>query len=201
MKIVIIGGTGTIGSHVYKAFADEHDVILANRRSHDFSVDLSKKESIEALFKKTGQIDAVICIAGEAKWAPFDELSESDFYIGIKSKMMGQVHLVKIAKAYIPPSGSITLTTGILGERPVPMTTSAALVNGAIHSFVLAFKQDFPQGPRVNVVAPGLVVDAYEKYKDYFPGHVPVPMEKVVEGYKKSVLGSDHGELIRIYEP
>ncbi len=201
MKVVIIGGTGTIGSQVYKTFVDDHDVILANRRSKEFPVDISKKESIESLFKKIGKVDAVICIAGEAKWAPFDELSEADFYIGIKSKMMGQVNLVKIAKEYVHPSGSITLTTGILGERPVPMTTSAALVNGAIHSFVLAFKQDYPEGPRLNVVAPGLVEDAYEKYKDYFPGHVPVSMDKVAEGYKKSVSGTDHGLLIRIYEP
>ena len=81
------------------------------------------------------------------------------------------------------------------------MTTSAALVNGAIQSFVLAFKQDYPDGPRLNVVAPGLVEDAYEKYRDYFPGHVPVSMDKVAEGYKKSVSGTDHGLLIRIYEP
>ncbi|MBT8235085.1 MAG: short chain dehydrogenase [Bacteroidia bacterium] len=201
MKIVLIGGSGTIGSHVYRAFSKDHEVILANRRSPDFPVDIAKKESIEALFKKTGQVDAVICIAGEAKWADFDDLNESDFYIGIKSKMMGQVNLVKIAKEFLNPSGSITLTTGILGERPVPKTTSAALVNGAIHSFVLAFKQDYPEGPRVNVVAPGLVEDSYEKYKDYFPGHIPVPMVKVVEGYKRSVLSSARGELIRIYEP
>jgi NAD(P)-dependent dehydrogenase (short-subunit alcohol dehydrogenase family) len=201
MKIVLIGGSGTIGSHVYRAFAKDHDVILASRRSTDYPVDIADSESVQSLFEKTGPVDAVICIAGEAKWAAFDDLSESDFYIGIKSKMMGQVKLVKIARAYLRPTGSITLTTGILGERPVPMTTSAALVNGAIHSFILAFKQDFPQGPRVNVVAPGLVEDSYEKYKDYFPGHSPVSMDKVVEGYKASVMGSHHGELIRIYEP
>ena len=201
MKLVIIGGSGTIGSHVYKAFVNEHKVVLASRSSKTFPVDISQMDSIRALFRSTGNVDAVICIAGEAKWAAFDELSESDFYIGIKSKLMGQVNLVKVAKEYLNPGGSITLTSGILGEFPVPMTTSAALVNGALHSFVKAFKQDFPQGPRLNVVAPGLVEDAYEKYKDYFPGHFPVPMDRVVEGYKQSVLGSDHGALIRIYEP
>ncbi|NND15990.1 MAG: short chain dehydrogenase [Eudoraea sp.] len=201
MKLVIIGGSGTIGSHVYKFFAKDHEVVLASRRSTSFPVDIAQSESIRSLFEKVGKVDAVICIAGEAKWASFDDLTETDFYIGIKSKMMGQVNLVKIAREYMNPEGSITLTTGILGERPVPMTTSAALVNGAIHSFVLAFKLDFPLGPRVNVVAPGLVEDAYEKYKDYFPGHVPVPMDKVVEAYNQSVLGSQHGELIRIYEP
>jgi len=201
MKILVVGGAGTIGKRVVAHFKKEHEVIIAGRQGGDFTFDMSDSDSIRALFEQCGKIDALIVVAGEAKWAPFDSLSEEDFYIGIKNKMMGQVNLVKIAKEYVHPSGSITLTTGILGERPVPMTTSAALVNGAIHSFVLAFKQDYPKGPRVNVVAPGLVEDAYEKYKDYFPGHLPVPMEKVVEGYKKSVLGTDHGTLIRVYEP
>jgi hypothetical protein len=33
-----------------------------------------------------GSVDAMVCIAGEAKWAPFDAMSEGDFYIGLKSK-------------------------------------------------------------------------------------------------------------------
>ena len=199
MKILIIGGAGTIGKRVVAHFENDHEVITAGRQSGKETVDMSDAGSVRRLFEKTGEVDAVIVIAGEAKWAAFDSLSEDDFYIGIRNKLMGQVHVVRIGKDFIKPGGSITLTTGILGERPVPMTTSAALVNGALHSFVLAFKEDFPEGPRLNVVAPGLVEDAYEKYKDYFPGHKPVSMEDVNRAYASSVLGSKHGELIRVY--
>lgn len=199
MKILIIGGAGTIGKNVVSFFEADHEVITAGRRSGTLQVDIADSGSVRALFEQTGPVDAVIVIAGEAKWAPFESLSEADFYIGIRNKLMGQVNVVRHGKPYINKGGSITLTTGILGERPVPMTTSAALVNGAIHSFVLAYKQDFPDGPRLNVVAPGLVEDAYEKYKSYFPGHTPVAMDEVAKAYAKSVLGSLHGELIRVY--
>jgi len=199
MKILIIGGAGTIGNKVVAHFEQEHEVLVAGRQSGSLQADMADAVSVKGLFEQTGMVDAVIVIAGEAKWAPFDTLSEEDFYIGIRNKMMGQVNVVRIGKAFINEGGSITLTTGILGERPVPMTTSAALVNGAIHSFVLAFKEDFPEGPRLNVVAPGLVEDAYEKYKDFFPGHTPVSMNDVTEAYVKSVMGSGHGELIRVY--
>jgi len=199
MKILIIGGAGTIGNKVVAHFEQEHEVLVAGRQSRSLQADMADAVSVKGLFEQTGMVDAVIVIAGEAKWAPFDTLSEEDFYIGIRNKMMGQVNVVRIGKAFINEGGSITLTTGILGERPVPMTTSAALVNGAIHSFVLAFKEDFPEGPRLNVVAPGLVEDAYEKYKDFFPGHTPVSMNDVTEAYVKSVMGSGHGELIRVY--
>lgn len=80
------------------------------------------------------------------------------------------------------------------------MTTSAAMVNGAIHSFVKAASLEVENGIRINAVSAGLVEDAVEKYQDYFPGHSPVPMEKVVNGYLKSIEGKINGHIIRIVE-
>ena len=199
MKILIVGGNGTIGNKVSTYFAKNHEVLIAGRNSGDVTVDISNSESIKAMFEKTGTVDAIICVAGEAKWKPFDELSEEDYYIGFKSKLMGQVNLVRIGQHYLTKSGSITLTTGILADDPVPMTTSAAMVNGAIHSFVKAVILELEGNIRVNVVSSGLVEDAVEKYDTYFPGHNPIPMQKVINGYRKSVDGKQTGEIIRIY--
>ena len=95
--------------------------------------------------------------------------------------------------------GSITLTTGILADEPVPMPTSAAMVNGAIHSFVKAVILELEGRIRVNVVSSGLVEDAVEKYDAYFLGHNPITMPKVINAYRKSVDGKQTGEIIRIY--
>lgn len=46
----------------------------------------------------------------------------------------------------------------------------------------------------------GLVEDAIEKYETYFPGHNPIPMKKVINGYVKSVEGKGTGEIIRMYD-
>lgn len=199
MKILIIGGNGTIGKKVTQHFSEKNEVIIAGRNSGDVLVDIADSNSIEKMFEQSGIFDAIICIAGEAKWADFKELSEEDYYIGLKSKLMGQVNLVRIGQNYLTPNGSITLTTGILAEDPVAKTTSAAMVNGGIHSFVKAVVLEIENGIRVNVVASGLVEDAYEKYKDFFPGHNPIPMNKVVNAYVKSVNGRGNGEIIRIY--
>ncbi len=200
MKILIIGGNGTIGKSVSSHFRQSDDIIVAGRTSGDLLVDISDSSSIENMFIKTGKLDAIICIAGEAKWADFDELSEEDYYIGFKSKLMGQVNLVRMGRQYLQPSGSITLTTGILADDPVVKTASASMVNGALHSFVQAVALEMQNGIRINVVSSGMVVDAYEKYKDYFPGHNPIPMSKVVNGYVRSVRGKGNGEIIRIYD-
>ena len=200
MKILIVGGNGTIGRKVAAHFRTDHTVIVAGRTKGDVSVDMESSASIENMFAQTGTVDAIICIAGEAKWATFRTLSEEDYYIGFKSKLMGQVNLTRIGQSYLNPNGSITLTTGILADDPVEKTASAAMVNGAIHSFVKAASLELINGLRLNAVSAGMVEDAYEKYKDYFPGHNPVSMTKVVNGYVRSVLGKDNGNIIRIYE-
>lgn len=200
MKILVVGGNGTIGKKVVAHFNLEHEVLVAGRSSSDYPIDISNTQSIENLFNKIGNLDAIICAAGEAKWAPFTDLSEEDYYIGIRSKLMGQVNLVRLGLNYLNPGGSITLTTGILADDPVIKTASASMVNGGIHSFVQAAALELEPGKRLNVVSSGMVQDAYEKYKTYFPGHSPISMERVVRGYERSVFGKDNGQVIRIYE-
>jgi NAD(P)-dependent dehydrogenase (short-subunit alcohol dehydrogenase family) len=198
--MIIVGGNGTIGTPVSRHFSKKHKVIVAGRSTGDVTVDMTDSQSIHAMFDAVGKIDAVVCIAGEAKWAAFEEMTEEDFHIGLKSKLMGQVNLVRIGTKYLNDEGSFTLSTGILADHPVALTTSAAMVNGGIHSFVKAACLELKRGIRINVVASGVVEDAVDKYGDYFPGHNPIPMRKVVNGYVKSVLGKGTGEIIRMYD-
>ena len=198
MKILVIGGNGTIGNKVSERLSQKHEVLIAGRNSGNVKVDFSDSNSIKSMFAKVGELDAIVVIAGDAKWDKFNNLSEEDFYIGIKSKMMGQVNVVRIGKDYLRPKGSITLSTGILADDPVDMTTSAAMVNGAINSFVQAVALELEDGKRINVVCSDLVEDSFEKYKDYFPGNTAVPMHKIVDGYVKSIEGRITGRILRI---
>jgi NAD(P)-dependent dehydrogenase (short-subunit alcohol dehydrogenase family) len=198
MRILVVGGHGTIGRRVVESLKLNHELVLAGRSNGDVLVDMSDSSSIANLFNQVGKIDSIVCIAGEAKWAPFESLTEDDFYIGIRSKMMGQINLVRIGKDYINLGGSITLSTGILADDPVLNTTSAAMVNGAIHSFVKAASLEL-KDIRINAVSLGVVEDAYEKYKDYFPGHNPVPTSEVINAYLKSILGAGTGQIVKNY--
>lgn len=199
MKLLIIGGNGTIGKFLTEHFSKSFEVIVAGRSSDTYQVDISNSASIQELFDKTGMLDAVICAAGEAKWAALNDLTEDDFYIGLKSKLMGQVNVARIGRKYLNKGGSITLTTGILADDPVLTTTSAAMVNGAVHSFVQAAALEFPPTIRINAVSTGVVADAFHKYESYFPGHVAIPMTEVAKAYERSVLGKVSGEIIRRY--
>lgn len=199
MRILIIGGYGTIGKKVSERLREKHEVLIAGRTKGDLQVDITQEDSIRNMFEAAGKLDDVVTIAGEAKWGPFGEMNEEDFYIGIQSKLMGQVNVVRIGQNYLSPQGSFTLSTGILADDPVVLTTSAAMVNGAIHSFVRAAALELQNGMRINVVSAGLVEDSAEKYADYFPGHNPVSMRKVINAYVKSIEGRMNGEVIRVY--
>lgn len=200
MKMLIIGGNGTIGKKVAKYFKSKYEVLIGGRSKSDIQIDISKSESIKNALNEIGKIDAIVCIAGEAKWDKFQNLTEEDYYIGIRSKLMGQVNLVRIGRKYLNRKGSITLSTGILADDPVEKTTSAAMVNGAIHSFVRAVDLEIENEIRINVVSLGMVEDAYQKYKEYFPGHNPISMGKVVNAYSRCVEGKGRGQIVKYYE-
>ena len=200
MRILIVGGNGTIGKKVSDHFAKKHEVIIGGRNSGDVTVDIADSKSIEAMFETVGNVDAIVCIAGDSKWAAFDSMTEEDFYIGLRSKLMGQVNLVRIGLNYLNPEGSFTLTTGITADDPVSLTSSPAMVNGGIHSFVQAVALELKNDTRINVVSSGMVEDAVHKYESYFPGHNPIPMYKVINGYVKSVEGKITGQVITMYD-
>ncbi len=200
MKILIVGGNGTIGRKVCEHLQKKHDLVICGRTSGDVQADIADSQSIKAMFDSVGKVDAIVSIAGEAKWGAFASLTEEDYYVGIRSKLMGQVNLVRIGKDYLNDNGSITLTTGILADFPVISTASAAMVNGGIHSFVKAVALELRTQCRINVVSAGLVEDSVARYRDYFPGHNPIPMYKVVNGYVKSIEGHDTGQIIRMYD-
>lgn len=196
-KLVIVGATGTIGKKLADSFSKEYEIIAVARTTKPHQMDMTSESSIRKFFHLIGQVDGLICVAGEAKWKPLQELTNEDFANAIASKLMGQINLVRTAVNYLHPTGSITLTSGILGDKPLLQTTAAATVNGGINSFVKAAALDI-QPIRINVVSSGVVEDTYEKYKSYFKETLPVLMKELVNAYKLSLEGDMSGKIIRI---
>lgn len=199
MKILLIGASGTIGTRVHDALSKKHEVLKASRAGADVEVDITDADSIKEMYQKVENIDAVICAAGPAKFAPFSEMTEEDVYVGIRGKMMGQVNLVRIGQKYLNDDGSFTLTTGVLADDPIAGSAAVSLVNGGVNSFAIASAQELTRGMRINVVCPTVVEDSVEAYGDWFAGFNPASMARVVNGYVRSVEGLITGQIIKIY--
>lgn len=199
MKIVIVGASGTIGKHVVAALKKDHEVITAGSKSGDYQVDISSTESIENFFKKVGSFDALVSASGDAHFGPLSAFTDTDFRKGVDSKYMGQINLVLIGQHYINPKGSFTLTSGSLAIDPVAYGSAVSSINAAIDGFVRAAAFELENGVRINSVAPD-VVEESPAYFPYFPGHIPVKMDKVAQAYVKSVLGHQTGQNYFVVE-
>ena len=194
MKILLIGANGTVGSAVKAELAQRHEVISIGRNSGDFQVDISDSTSIRKLFEQTGNFDALICAAGSVNFVALGEMQDSDFELGLRDKLMGQVNLLLIGREYANDGASFTFTSGILNRDPIRTGASAALVNGAIDGFVKAAAIELPRGLRVNSVSPTVLVEAMGSYAPYFRGYKPVTGADVALAYAKSVEGLQTGQ-------
>jgi NAD(P)-dependent dehydrogenase (short-subunit alcohol dehydrogenase family) len=198
MKILIIGGAGTIGRAVAKELSQRHTVIIAGRHQGSFIVDFTDTASIEKMYKSVGPIDAVIVAAGSSHFGPLSKMTAAHYEIGLKNKLMGQVNVVLVGLSYLSDAGSFTLTSGSAADDPYGGGTSTAMVNGAINSFVRAAAIEMPRSLRINVVSPTILTESMERHAQYFRGFDPVPAEKVALAYSKSAEGAQTGQVYRV---
>ena len=194
MKILLIGASGTVGSAVKAELAQRHEVISIGRSSGAFQVDISDSASIRQLFEQTGTFDALVCAAGNVNFVALGDMSDSDFELGLRDKLMGQVNLLLIGREYAIDGASFTFTSGILNRDPIRTGASAALVNGALDAFVKAAAIELPRGLRVNSVSPTVLLEAMGSYAPYFRGYKPAPGADVALAYAKSVEGLQTGQ-------
>jgi NAD(P)-dependent dehydrogenase (short-subunit alcohol dehydrogenase family) len=196
MRIIVIGATGTIGRQVTKLLEAGHDIVKVAFRSGDFRIDLSSKTSIEKLFQDVGPFDAVVCAAGLARFGSLAELGDEDYALGLTSKLMGQVNLVRVGRWHINENGSFTLTSGLLSREPMPGSSSISMVNAGVEAFVRAAALEMERGIRVNAVSPIWVKETMEAMgMDSSSG---MPAEKVARAYKESVEGHRNGEVLDV---
>lgn len=195
MKIVVIGASGTIGSAVVKLLKQKHQVVAVSRSGGDHRADITSKASLETALGAIGKVDAIVSTTGSAVFKPLAALSDADFEKSLHDKLMGQVDVVRIGAPYVLPGGSITLTSGILAQRPMPGSAAISLVNAGLEGFVRAAALELASAKvRVNVVSPPWVKETLVALKmDPSSG---MPADEVAKAYAQSVEGSASGEVI-----
>lgn len=197
MKILLVGAAGHVGG-VARAELETrgHNVVSASRSTQP-GVDTSDPESIAALLEAVGRIDAIVVAVGSAAFKPVTELTREDYMSAFASKALGQVEFVTQGLDYLNDGGSITVTTGVLSREPVPTAAAAALVNGAVESFVISAAPELPRGIRINAVSPNVLANS-PHFHDAFAGMVPVTDEQVAAAFVRSVEGNVTGRVISV---
>ncbi|HYL01667.1 MAG TPA: short chain dehydrogenase [Steroidobacteraceae bacterium] len=195
MRILVIGANGTIGRAVVAALSAGNEIISASLRSSTVKVDMADLESIRRVYRSLGKLDAVVCTAGQAKFAPLAQLSDADFRFCLDNKLMGQVNVVRLGFGNMEDGGSFTLTTGILAQAPIPGSAAISLVNAGLEGFVRAAALEAPRNIRINAVSPPWVTETLQALKmDVSQG---LPAAVVARAYVRSVTGDDTGSTLQ----
>lgn len=198
MRILIVGAKGALGQAAVAALKDRHEIITAGRSSGDVTVDLLDRQSIADMYKKAGKLDAVVTCTGHAHFGPLSTMTEDQFMLGLKDKLMGQVNVVLIGQSLLNDRGSFTLTGGVLDRDPIRKGANASAVNGALNAFVMGAAIELERQIRINIVSPTVLEVSARKYEGFFPGHVPVSSDRVGIAYVKSVEGAITGQVIKL---
>jgi NAD(P)-dependent dehydrogenase (short-subunit alcohol dehydrogenase family) len=200
MKIVVIGASGDVGRFVVEELARDgkHDIIRVGRTHGDHHVDITSDESVDALFKKIGRVDAIIVAAGNVILAPIAEMTTANFHKGLQDKLLSQVRVVLVGQHYLNDGGSITLTSGIAVDDPIAQGSNAATSNAGIEGFVRAAACDFSRGIRINAVSPTVLTESMDRFGPFFPGYESVSGTRVAMAYRRSIEGVQSGRVYRV---
>jgi NAD(P)-dependent dehydrogenase (short-subunit alcohol dehydrogenase family) len=194
MRILLVG-TGLIGSEIAKAVEGRHEVVKASRGA-GVRVDITDSESIRAMYREVGKVDAVVIAAGGAVFKPLQELSDADFESSVRSKLMGQVNVVRYGIDAVRDGGSFTLTSGTLAQDPTVGGAMYSLVNAGLEGFTRAAALEMPRGIRVNAVSPGWISETLAAMgQDPSRG---TPAREVAKAYVQAIEGHDNARVIPI---
>lgn len=196
MKIVVVGATGLIGKEIVKALEGKHEIVAVGHSSGEVRVDITSKRSIEEMFGTVGAFDALVSAAGNAAFGELSALSDEDFALGLRDKLMGQVNLVRVGLSTIRDNGSFTLTTGVLAREPMAASAAITLVNSGLEGFVRAAALGMPRGTRVNVVSPPFAVETLKALG--MDESIGLPVATFAKAYIEAVESKRNGEILDV---
>jgi NAD(P)-dependent dehydrogenase (short-subunit alcohol dehydrogenase family) len=168
-KILIVGGSSGIGLATAAAAANQRaTVTIASRDENRLRqaasglkdhvsirvLDMEDNDSVASMFDEAGPFDHIVVTASSAKTGSVRELPLEDAYASMNSKFWGAYRIAKAAR--ISASGSLTLVSGFLSQRPNAAAALQGAINAAIEGLVRGLALEFAP-VRVNAVSPGLI--------------------------------------------
>ncbi len=171
-RVIILGGTSGLGFATAEAAAQEGATVVvasSSRAKVDNAIarlpdgseghvlDLSTEEGVRAYFDRIGEFDHLVFTAGEAlQLGKLEETTLEQAKQFFNIRFWGAFMAAKYGSREIRSGGSIILTNGIVGLRPVKGWTVAASITGAVEALTRALAIELAP-IRVNLVCAGFV--------------------------------------------
>jgi NAD(P)-dependent dehydrogenase (short-subunit alcohol dehydrogenase family) len=198
MKVLLVGATGRLGAAVGKALTGRgHQVVTVGRTGGDIRADVADPEQTARVFAQVTDVDAVASAAGDVPYKRIVDMVPEDYLSAYRGKVAAQIELVRQGTRHVAERGSFTLIAGVLHRDPIVTGSAAAMVNGAVESFVRAAAVEIaPQ--RINAVSPTVFAESMAEYGDLFPGVTPVGVDVAAAAYVRSIEGAETGQVFLV---
>jgi NAD(P)-dependent dehydrogenase (short-subunit alcohol dehydrogenase family) len=194
MKAVVVGSTGTIGQAVTQLLKEKGFEVVEASRSTQPSINIVDPANIDSFYANLGEVDAIVCAAGDAAFVSLDQLKDEQIQLSVQSKLLGQVNLVRKGLSNLRPNGVFVITGGILAYSPWPQTSMIAMVNAGLEGFVKAAALDLTEGRRILIVHPPWVAETAAKLG---MDATPWPdAATTAEAYLSAIEGSKNGAAV-----
>ena len=151
-----------------------------------YSLDVTSADETDKALKQIGHIDhLVITTRPDINPALFVKTDIREAKQAFETKFWGQYQLIQKAQQYLGQSGSITMTTGIAGEKIFKNASTMIMINSATEALCRSLAVELAP-VRVNVVSPGFVAPKtpeVETYAEKFPLGCIASPEDVAKAY------------------
>ena len=163
MKAIVIGYSGTIGEAVTRLIKEKGYEVLTASRSSNPGINIDDPLSIDNFFKGINEVDVIIATAGSVAGGPIDKITDEEVELSLKSKLAGQINIVRKGLAKLRPNGVFVITGGMLAFMSWPQTSMYAMVNAGLDAFAKSAALDLTEGRRIVIVHPPYVAETAAK--------------------------------------
>ena len=196
--IIVVGATGKLGRVVVEGLQKDYEVIRAGRSGPDLKIDAFDFESVSDILASVGPFDGLVSCIGGTPFKTFEELTMDDFAAGLSTKCFSQLNLAKAAIPFLSENGSITLTSGIIGDEPIIAGSCAAAANGALNMCVSTLAAEYAGKLRINVVSPSIIENSVDHYGMLFDGFEPTSNESIIHAYRRTISAPITGRVMSL---
>lgn len=168
MRVLVVGGSSTIGIEVVKAFVRRGDDVIATYAAEKPSVqfaqmlhlDLERYENIDQFFgnlrERWENIDHLVLLAGVLPGKSLAEYSHDLIQKVMSVNFTGQAELIQKLLPFLTTDGSVLIVSSIAAQQgsfdPIYAASKAALI-----AFTKSLAMWCGKKARFNCIAPGLV--------------------------------------------
>ena len=209
-KIIILGGSGTIGSSIAKELKKKNYApILISKNKQDLELmakklncqyyvcDVLDTKKLNTIIEQIGdEIYGLAYCIGSINLKPLKLTKENDFLESYKINTLGAINAIKAAQEnLLKNNGSILLFSSVAVQQGFINHSIISTAKGAIEGLTLSLAAEFSPKIRVNCIAPSLTNAKMSqnmlKNKNIKKAiEIMHPIPKIGEGSDFSELGS-----------